>query len=206
LLALICLYGCGTTGVDEGGLPQPQIDAQAVPLATQAPVQEPQPEIDADTLADFERALALMRGSDYASAQTILEALTEQHPELAGPWVNLGLVHLAQNREEPARATLQAALVANPYNCDAHNQLGVLARQQGAYDEAERHYRTCLDVRADYAPAYLNLAILYELYMGRFADALLAYQDYQLALPQPDSRVSGWMMDLERRISALATR
>jgi hypothetical protein len=61
-------------------------------------------------------------------------------------------------------------------------------------------------VRADYAPAYLNLAILYELYMGRFADALLAYQDYQLALPQPDSRVSGWMMDLERRISALATR
>ena len=36
--------------------------------------------------------------------------------------------------------------------------------------------------------------------------ALAAYNDYQLMLPEPDGRVDGWVMDLERRVAAIATR
>ena len=52
----------------------------------------------------------------------------------------------------------------------------------------------------------LNLAILYELYMGRYAEALAAYQDYQLVLDEPDTKVNGWLIDLERRVAAYAQR
>ena len=39
-------------------------------------------------------------------------------------------------------------------------------------------------------------------YMGKLSEALAAYNDYQLMLPEPDQRVGGWVMDLERRVAA----
>ena len=98
------------------------------------------------------------------------------------------------------------ALKANPQNCDALNQLGVIARRAGRFADAEKHYRACIDANPNYANAHLNLAILYELYMGRLGEALAAYNEYQLALPEPDTKVGGWMMDLERRVAAVAKR
>jgi len=37
-------------------------------------------------------------------------------------------------------------------------------------------------------------------------EALAAYNDYQIALPEPDRRVAGWVIDLERRVGAIAQR
>ena len=49
--------------------------------------------------------------------------------------------------------------------------------------------------------AYLNLGILYELYLGRLDDALQAYQKYQALSESADQRVAGWVSDLERRLA-----
>ena len=43
--------------------------------------------------------------------------------------------------------------------------------------------------------------ILYELYLGRFDDALKAYQTYQTLTDTPDLRVAGWVSDLQRRLA-----
>jgi lipoprotein NlpI len=95
---------------------------------------------------------------------------------------------------------LEQAVAANPANCDAHTLLGVMARQAGDFQTAEKQYRTCLLVRPDFKDAYLNLGILYELYLGKLDLALDAYRSYQGLLDEPDRKVQGWVMDLERRL------
>ena len=166
----------------------------------------PTPELNAGTRALFERGLSLLKNGQYEAAQVLFEEITADQPELAGPWVNLGFIHAHNGEADAAAQAFQQALTANPHNCDARNQLGVIARREGRFSEAETHYRACIEAQPGYAHAHLNLAILYELYMGRLGEALAAYNEYQLALPEPDAKVGGWMMDLERRVAAVAKR
>lgn len=166
----------------------------------------PTPPLQPGNQALFDRAVALLREQQYQSAEVLFQELTSSQPELAGPWVNLGLIYLAQARTDQAQAAFAQALLANPKNCDAHSQLGVLARREGRFSDAEQHYLNCLEVNPGYHHARLNLGILYELYMGRLGEALATYHDYQALLAQPDDRVNGWVMDLERRVASVAKR
>lgn len=180
------------------------------PEENSAPVQVGQataiPDLHSGSQALFDRGVELLREGQLDAAQVLFEELTEDQPELAGPWVNLGYIHLARSEPEQALAAFEHALDANPRNCEALTQMGVMSRKNGQFDEAELYYQSCLDAQPGYANARLNLAILYELYMGRLGEALAAYNDYQHVLPEPDNRVTGWVMDLERRVAAIATR
>jgi len=131
---------------------------------------------------------------------SLLLDITAEQPELAGPWINLGQVYVALDQPEEARRAFETATVANPWNCTAHNELGLLSRQNGDFEAAERHYLRCIENAPGHGPAYLNLGILYELYLGRLSDALSYYRTYQTLLGEPDRRVQGWVMDLERRL------
>ena len=164
------------------------------------------PRLHANTQAAFNSALAHMRVGAYAEAWPLLEHLTETQPELAGPWVNLGIIHAHNENTAQAREALAVALAANPHNCDALSQLGVLARREGRFADAERHYLACLDAQPGHAATYRNLGILFELYQGRLTDALVMYARYQALLAEPDIQVAGWMADLERRVAAIARR
>jgi Tfp pilus assembly protein PilF len=68
LLVLALLAGCA-------GVPTRDASDAAVSSAEQA---------------RFDRALAALHQSDYASAQRDLETLVAERPELVGAWVNLG--------------------------------------------------------------------------------------------------------------------
>ena len=166
----------------------------------------PTPPINSGNQALFDRGVDLMRAGNLAAAEVLFEELTADQPELAGPWVNLGFIYVGTGELDKAQAAFEQAVVANPANCDALNQLGVMARRDGRFQDAEKSYLACIEAQPMYAPAQLNLGILYELYMGRLSEALAAYNDYQLTLPEPDQQVSGWVMDLERRVAAIATR
>ena len=166
----------------------------------------PTPPVSQRTQDRFSQALELMRAGEHDIALTEFEALTEQHPELAGPWVNLGIIYEEQGQLDKAGAAYEAALQANPHNCDARIQAALLAREQGQFPQAEQHYLACMNSQPGYAAAYRNVGILYELYMGRLDDALVMYGEYQSLLNEPDAQVAGWMSDLERRVSALARR
>ena len=158
------------------------------------------PEVDERTMAEFDEAVALMREENYSDAEVLLLTITREAPELAGPWINLGQVYVALNQPEEARRAFEAAAAANPYNCTAHNELGLLSRIQGDFDAAERHYLNCLERVPEDSTAHLNLGILYELYLGRLDDALVNYRSYLALMAEPDRRVRGWVMDLERRL------
>lgn len=158
------------------------------------------PEIKGENASDFAEAVALIREQRYADAEIVLLGITADQPELAGPWINLGQVYVAQNQSEDARLAFEAAVTANPLNCTAHNELGLLSRRDGDFESAEQHYLRCLEQVPGHGPTYLNLGILYELYLGRLTEALASYQHYQALQVEPDRKVRGWVMDLERRL------
>jgi tetratricopeptide (TPR) repeat protein len=160
----------------------------------------PPPEVTDDNAADFEAAVADIREGRYQDAEIVLLGITSDQPELAGPWINLGQVYVALNQPEEARRAFEAAAAANPWNCIAHNELGLLSRQHGDFEAAEQHYLNCLSRVPDDPAANLNLGILYELYLGRLPEALDHYRQYQAHAAEPDRRVRGWVVDLERRL------
>ncbi len=165
-----------------------------------APPVVPVPEIRGSTADDFEAAVAHIQAGRFREAEVILLGITSDQPELAGPWINLGQVYVAMEQPEEARRAFEAAAAANPYNCTAYNELGLLARQNGDFEAAEAHYLRCLEHVPGNDTAHLNLGILYELYLGRLPEALANYRQYQALQGEEDRRVKGWVMDLERRL------
>ena len=164
------------------------------------------PRIKAGNQQAFEQGVALLAAGDLDAAQAQFELVTASQPKLAGPWVNLGLIAQQQGDQEAALAHFDAALKANRYSCDAWNAKGIVLRQLGRFEQAEAAYQACIAADPKFADARLNLGILYELYMGDYPQALVAYQGYQQTLNTQDQRLAMWIADLERRAAALAQR
>lgn len=163
------------------------------------PDQRPQVRVRGRSNEQFEAALSALDVGELAEAEQLLLGLTRSQPELSGPWLNLGQVYLGQDRESDAQEAFERAILANPANCAAYNQLGVLARRAGRFNDAEASYLACIQRDPSFPEVHLNLGILYELYLGRLPQALAAYRTYQ-ELADDHAQVDGWVMDLERRL------
>lgn len=211
LAASLVLGGCAIGG------PSDMRDSQSVPVSTvqqaeskesaiafaQLPSSRPDVKVKARSAELFSQSLAALASSDYIQAESLLLEITRIQPELSGPWLNLGQVYLAGDRTDSARSAFERAIEANPTNCAAFNQLGVLARREGRLNEAESSYLACIDRDPTFPQVYLNLGILYEVYLGRLPQALEAYREYQdltASAGSEDTRVKGWVVDLERRL------
>jgi tetratricopeptide (TPR) repeat protein len=203
LLLTASLAACGGgSGLDKpedatgtAGLPPVQAHNKEALLP-----EVPPPDVKRGNLSAFEQAVVAMQAQRFQDAEILLLEITADQPELAGPWINLGQVYVELGQQEEARMAFQQAIRANPRNCYAYNELGVLSRRYGDFVSAEEHYRTCIELVPEFKYAYLNLGILYELYLGKLPEALEYYRTYQSLLDEPDRRVQGWVMDLERRL------
>ncbi len=152
----------------------------------------------------FTAAVASMRVEDWVTAEHHLTWLNNEYPGYSGPFLNLGIVYRQQGKLAAAEEAFGKAIVANRANLDAYNQLAILYREQGRFRDAEMKYQAALAVWPEHADTHRNLGILYELYMGRLERALGHYQQYQHVTLEPDRTVTGWIVDLERRLDRLA--
>ncbi len=187
-LLTLTLAGCG------GG-------AKVVQEEGEAPVEYP-----SDATTRYARALGFMDARDDARAIVEFEKLVESYPEYSGPHVNLGIIHNRNGRPDVAMLELQRAVEICSGCAVAYNQLGIVQRQEGLFAEAERSYLAAIAADPDYALAYLNLGVLYDLYRGRTADALRYYEEFKArrrpeAIDQKDV-VDKWIIDLKRRVGA----
>ena len=103
-----------------------------------------------------------------------------------------------------AQGSLQQAVNASAGHSASHNLLGILARQQGNFRQAERHFQRALQAQPDYAIAHKNLAFLYELYLGEPLAAHYHYQQYY-AMTQ-DEQAKVWLALLEQQLRPLLRR
>lgn len=159
------------------------------------------PKLSSGAKADFARAKNAMVKGNWSLAEKLLLAMTERYPKLSGPYVNLALVYWQTQREEDARQALTYALELNNKNLDAYNQLAILEREQGRFNEAEKLYRQALKVWPHHAASNCNLGVLYDLYFGRFTEALSYYEMCAKVSSEPNRQLKAWIVDLKRRIA-----
>lgn len=202
-LLLLCLAspllaGCPLSGGTGKTKPASRTGTTVSSPTPTAKAASPAPAVDA-TETNFQQALQLMQSRDYARAEPLLADLTRRQPQLAGPWLNLGIVYARTNRRPQAIQALRQGLGLNPKSAIAQNQLGILLRESGELRAAEQAYQAALAVSPDYANAHLNLGVLYDVHLKQPALALRHYEQYQRLAPADSARVAVWIADLKQR-------
>ncbi len=190
-LSVSALTACSTLG----GSPVVRAPSGATATTQDAPSPELQ--------ARYASLLSRLQAGDTGAA-TELAAFSTENPELAGPLLNLGLARARAGDEAGARALFERASAVCSHCGPVWNELGVLDRLQGRFTEAEKAYRRAIELEPGYAPAYYNLAVLYELYIPRPDLALENYERY-LQMGGTDGAgqdVEKWAGDLRRRVGA----
>jgi len=159
--------------------------------------------VPAEAAAKYAEALRLMKSGRTAEAESTLKQLAGAYPDLAGPEVNLGLLYLQGSHLLEAETAFKTALERNPANAIAGNELGITERKLGKFADAEAAYQRTIAAEPNYAPAYLNLGVLYDLYLAEPQKALEQFEHY-IQLAGENKQVAGWMVELRKRVGAPA--
>lgn len=155
--------------------------------------------VDAQSRAEFSRALALMDAGDFAQAAPLLEGVVARVPDLAAAHINLALAYVQLERPEAAEEQLKIALELVPDHPVAGNEYGLLLRRAGRFAEARAVYEQTLSSFPEYLPARRNLGILCDLYLDDPECALAQYETYSADAPE-DEPVKLWIADLRIRL------
>ena len=134
------------------------------------------------------------------------------------PWVKSSLAELAKlkpvryaktergdvalGQEVPA---LQTALLKAPDSVPLLNQLGITQRQLGQFEQARLAYEAAIAANASAPLPHLNLAILYDLYLGDVAKAQVLYQRFVELSPADATQLNRWLAELMGRKAAPGT-
>ncbi|WP_444993984.1 hypothetical protein [Aliikangiella sp. IMCC44359] len=153
--------------------------------------------LDEQQAANYQLALKALEQQDFTKAQSLLVKLTNQKPNLAGPWANLGLLNLMQNKLTKAHEYLSKALTLNPKMPEALNLMGVISTHNRNIKQAEDYYLSAIKHNNNYANAYYNLALLYDIYLQDIAKAASNYRQYLKLIDNKDETTLSWVEQLE---------
>jgi tetratricopeptide (TPR) repeat protein len=158
----------------------------------------PGAEITPEMHQQFDRALVLLQKERYDEAAALLELIVAKETRFAAPYVNLGIAYARRGDDKQAQEYLVQALVIEPHNVHANNELGLLHRKGGRFVEARKAYEAALEAHPEYLPARRNLGILCEIYLHDLSCARDQFAEYQKYAPE-DAQVNLWVADLARR-------
>lgn len=152
----------------------------------------------------YEEALEWMEAGEFEAAAVQFDAFVQRYPNYAGAYINLAIINVKLERDDEALLLLDDALKIDSSNAAALNQLGVIKRRSGDFVGAENAWRAAIAAHPDYAYAWYNLGVLYDLYLQDLRAALLHYQTYQNLTRSTDGDVTveRWIVDLQNRIGA----
>jgi len=161
-----------------------------------------------DQVQLLKRNLQLINSNKLDQAQ---QQLSNLPPELQNSAVHyqMGLIQNRRNKPNNALKAFQKAYKLNNKNVYALNQIGIIYRKNGYFDQSRAAYQQALKIWPHYLTAWYNLGVLEELYFGNNQAALSAYKRYLLyaqaqarttqSPPKELRLVDAWVKDLERR-------
>jgi tetratricopeptide (TPR) repeat protein len=144
-----------------------------------------------------------MKSGRKTDAELEFKQLVVAYPQFSGPQINLGLLYLQDSRLNDAEAAFRAAVKLTPGNPVASDELGIVERKLGQFTDAEAAYLRAISAEPNYAPAHLNLGVLYDLYMAEPQKALDQYERY-LEIAGENKQIAGWVVELRKRVGAPA--
>jgi Flp pilus assembly protein TadD len=155
--------------------------------------------IGGDVRTDYEMALSYLQQGRDDEGIALLEQVAEAAPALSAPRIDLGIAQHRVGDLEAAENSLLLALESNPEQPVAHNELGIIYRKTGRFDEARLSYESALAVYPGFHFARRNLAILCDLYLADLECALQNYEAYMKTVPS-DEEASMWIADIRFRL------
>ena len=148
--------------------------------------------------ADFERAVGFMRAGNNTEAELEFKQVALQFPQLSAPYVNLGILYRKSGRLEQSEDALKTAVERNDGSAVAWTELGATQRLRGEFPNAAASYEKAIADDPNFAPAYRNLGVVSDLYLGDPERALTAFERYK-ELTGEEKPVSGWIAELRAR-------
>ena len=123
--------------------------------ATQgAPISEP-------TDAQVHHLVTLYEQGNYTALAAQARTLSNTYPKAGVLYELQGAAYTGLSQLEPALEIFKQAILFNPNSASAHNNLGNVLRQTGAFDEAIVSYSRATTLQPDFAMAHNNLGIAY---------------------------------------------
>jgi len=157
------------------------------------------PSVNKTISSQFASAQNAMRNQQWSQAENLLLQIISANDKLSGAHLNLANVYAAQKEKDKAETSYEMAISVNTKNLDAYNQFAIYKREQGDFVGAENLYKQALNVWPFHAASHKNIAILYDLYMGKAEQALPHYEAY-FQLAGDDKQAASWIADLQRRL------
>jgi Flp pilus assembly protein TadD len=148
--------------------------------------------------ADFERAVGAMKAGNTTEAELEFKQVALQYPQLSAPYVNLGILYRKTGRLDQSEAALKTAVEHNDGSAVAWTELGATQRLRGEFPSAAASYEKAIAADPNFAPAYRNLGVVSDLYLGDPERALTAFERYK-ELSGEEKPVSGWIAELRQR-------
>lgn len=160
---------------------------------------QPNFRISKKTASAYNTALNHMRAKNYDIAIIEMQKVAKMDERISGPWVNIGVAYKELGDAAKAKTAFEQALKINPNNPYALNELAILKREDGQFEQAEKLYMKALSAYPDYKNAHLNLAILCDVYLRKIDCALGHYQEYLNLSGGQDKQVIAWMSQLKKQ-------
>lgn len=114
-----------------------------------------------DNPDDLYLAGAAMLQQNSSGASAVLEKYVVLRTDNAKAWLGLGLSYVQQLKYAAARAPLERCLKLDSSIAEADYQLGVVAKNLGASDEALQHFTDAVHLQPKHAKALWSLGNLY---------------------------------------------
>ena len=148
--------------------------------------------------ADFDRAIGFMKAGNVTEAELEFKQVALQFPQLSSPYVNLGILYRKAGHLDQSEDALKTAVERNDGSAVAWTELGATQRLRGEFPSAAASYEKAIAADPNFAPAYRNLGVVSDLYLGDPERALTAFERYK-ELTGEEKPVSGWIAELRAR-------
>jgi Flp pilus assembly protein TadD len=157
--------------------------------------------VSAALRGDFEAANEALAAGDLDRAIALLEPLSTGPAVPTAVSINLGLAYARKGDLAKAETALTNALARSPRHPVAGNELALVLRRSGRFDEARRRLEAVLEAHPDFLPARKNLGIVCDLYLADRDCAVAQYERYHAAVPG-DEKIGLWLAALQQRTPA----
>jgi Flp pilus assembly protein TadD len=148
----------------------------------------------------YYEALRYLREENLQQGIAILKQVTQAAPTVTAPNIDLAVAYHRLGSLDKAEEYLLRALELNSSHPVALNELGIVYRKTGRFQEAKQQYEAAIAVYPGYHHARRNLAILCDLYLGDLDCALKQYEAYMTTvLADPEAEM--WITDLRNRMA-----
>jgi tetratricopeptide (TPR) repeat protein len=177
---------------------QPAAGASGAGASSSSAVASPGGPPSARATADFNRAVGVMRSGNATEAELEFKQMTLSYPQLSAPFVNLGILYRKNGHLDQSEAALKTAVERNGASAVAWNELGATQRLRGKFPDAAASYEKAIAADSNFAPAYRNLGVVSDLYLGDPERALTALERYK-ELTGEERPVTSWIAELRQR-------